>query len=200
MFFKLLGRNKEKMDYIIAGLGNPGSEYAKTRHNAGFLAIDHIAKKCGASVDRLKFKALCGTAEIGGKKVLLMKPQTFMNVSGEAVGEAARFYKIPSERIMVIQDDIALPTGKLRIRKTGSDGGHNGIKSIISHLSSQNFIRFKIGVSDRENPNIPLADWVLGKFTDDEMKLIEAKYENIYKAAEMIMDGKFDLALSRYNG
>ena len=131
---------------------------------------------------------------------MLMKPQTFMNVSGEAVGEAARFYKIPSERIMVIQDDIALPTGKLRIRKTGSDGGHNGIKSIISHLSSQNFIRFKIGVSDRENPNIPLADWVLGKFTDDEMKLIEAKYENIYKAAEMIMDGKFDLALSRYNG
>ena len=200
MFFKFFGRKKEEMDYILVGLGNPGSEYAKTRHNAGFLAVDYIAKKCGTSVDRLKFKALCGTCEIGGNKVLLMKPQTFMNISGEAVGEAARFYKIPSERIMVIQDDIALPTGKLRIRKTGSDGGHNGIKSIISHLSSQNFIRFKIGVSDRENPNIPLADWVLGKFTDDEMKLIESKYDNIYKAAEMIMDGKFDLALSRYNG
>lgn len=200
MFFKFFGRKKEEMDYILVGLGNPGSEYAKTRHNAGFLAVDYIAKKCGTSVDRLKFKALCGTCEISGNKVLLMKPQTFMNISGEAVGEAARFYKIPSERIMVIQDDIALPTGKLRIRKTGSDGGHNGIKSIISHLSSQNFIRFKIGVSDRENPNIPLADWVLGKFTDDEMKLIEAKYDNIYKAAEMIMDGKFDLALSRYNG
>ena len=188
------------MDYIIVGLGNPGSEYAKTRHNAGFLAIDYISKKLGASVDRLKFKALCGTATIGDKKVLLMKPQTFMNLSGESVGEAARFYKIPPERIMVVQDDISLPTGKLRIRKTGSDGGHNGIKSIIAHLSSQNFIRFKLGVSDRENPNIPLADWVLGKFTDEEMKLIEAKYENIYKAAEMIMDGKFYLALSRYNG
>ncbi len=188
------------MDYIIVGLGNPGSEYAKTRHNAGFLTVDHIAKKCGTTVDRLKFKALCGTAEIGDKKVLLMKPQTYMNASGEAVGEAARFYKIPPERIIVIQDDIALPTGKLRIRKTGSDGGHNGIKNIILHLSSQNFIRFKIGVSDRTNPNIPLMDWVLGKFTDEEMKLIEAKYDNIYKAAEMIMDGKFDLALSRYNG
>lgn len=188
------------MDYILVGLGNPGSEYAKTRHNAGFLTVDYIAKKCGVFVDRLKFKALCGTAEIGGKKILLMKPQTYMNNSGEAVGEAARFYKIPPERIMVIQDDIALPTGKLRIRKTGSDGGHNGIKNIILHLSSQNFIRFKIGVSDRENPNIPLMDWVLGKFTDEEMKLIEAKYENIYKAAEMIIDGKFDLALSRYNG
>jgi len=188
------------MDYIMVGLGNPGSEYAKTRHNAGFLTVDYIAKKCGISVDRLKFKSLCGTAEIGDKKVLLMKPQTYMNASGEAVGEAARFYKIPPERILVIQDDIALPTGKLRIRKTGSDGGHNGIKNIILHLSSQNFIRFKLGVSDRTNPNIPLMDWVLGKFTDDEMKLIEAKYENIYKAAEMIMDGKFDLALSRYNG
>ena len=164
------------------------------------MTVDYIAKKCGTSVDRLKFKALCGTAEIGDKKVLLMKPQTFMNASGEAVGEAARFYKIPSKRIIVIQDDIALPTGKLRIRKTGSDGGHNGIKNIILHLSSQNFIRFKLGVSDRANPNIPLMDWVLGKFTDEEMKLIEAKYDNIYKAAEMIMDGKFDLALSRYNG
>ncbi|MBQ2881372.1 MAG: aminoacyl-tRNA hydrolase [Clostridia bacterium] len=200
MIFKIFGRSTEKMDYIIVGLGNPGSEYAKTRHNAGFLTVDYIAKKCGISVDRLKFKALCGTAEIGDKKVLLMKPQTYMNASGEAVGEAARFYKIPPERILVIQDDIALPTGKLRIRKTGSDGGHNGIKNIILHLSSQNFIRFKIGVSDRTNPNIPLMDWVLGKFTDDEMKLIEAKYDNVYKAAEMIMDEKFDLALSRYNG
>lgn len=188
------------MDYIIVGLGNPGPEYSKTRHNAGFLTVDYIAKKCGTSIDRLKFKALCGSADIGGKKVLLMKPQTLMNHSGEAVGEATRFYKIPPERIMVIQDDIALPTGKLRIRKTGSDGGHNGIKNIILHLSTQNFIRFKLGVSDRENPNIPLMDWVLGKFTDEEMKLIEAKYENIYKAAEMIIDGKFDLALSRYNG
>lgn len=188
------------MDYIIAGLGNPGSEYAKTRHNAGFLVIDHMAKKCGTSVDRLKFKALCGIAEIGGSKVLFMKPQTYMNASGESIGEAARFYKIPPERIIVVQDDIALPTGKLRIRKTGSDGGHNGIKNIILHLSSQNFIRFKLGVSDRENPNIPLMDWVLGKFTDEEMKLIEAKYDNIYKATEMIIDGKFDLALSRYNG
>ncbi|MBQ2915166.1 MAG: aminoacyl-tRNA hydrolase [Clostridia bacterium] len=200
MFFKLFGRRKEEMDYIIVGLGNPGPEYSKTRHNAGFLTVDYIAKKCGASIDRLKFKSLCGSADIGGKKVLLMKPQTFMNLSGEAVGEAARFYKIPPERIMVIQDDIALPTGKLRIRKTGSDGGHNGIKNIILHLSTQNFIRFKLGVSDRENPNIPLMDWVLGKFTDEEMKLIESKYENIYKAAEMIIDGKFDLALSRYNG
>ncbi len=188
------------MDYIILGLGNPGSEYANTRHNAGFLTVDYLAKKCGTSVDRLKFKSLCGTGELGGKKILFMKPQTYMNNSGEAVGEAARFYKIPPEHIMVVQDDIALPTGKLRIRKTGSDGGHNGIKSIIAHLSSQNFIRFKLGVSDRSNPNIPLADWVLGKFTDEEMKLIEVKYENIYKAAEMIIDGKFDLALSRYNG
>lgn len=188
------------MDYIIVGLGNPGREYISTRHNAGFLAIDFIAEKCGVSVDRVKFKALCGSAEIFGHKILLMKPQTYMNASGEAVAEASRFYKIPPERIIVIQDDISLPTGKFRIRKTGSDGGHNGIKNIILHLSSRDFIRFKIGVSDRNNPNIPLMDWVLGKFTDEEIKLIEAKYNNIYTAVEMITDGKFDLAMSRCNG
>ncbi|MBQ3897377.1 MAG: aminoacyl-tRNA hydrolase, partial [Clostridia bacterium] len=148
--------------FIIAGLGNPGREYEQTRHNIGFIAANAIAEAHGVKIDRLKFKALTATCVIGTEKVLLMKPQTFMNNSGEAIGEAARFYKVPPENILIIADDISLPPGTLRIRRKGTAGGHNGLKSIINHLDSTEFPRIKIGVGDRENPDEELMDYVLG--------------------------------------
>lgn len=188
------------MDYIIVGLGNPGNEYALTRHNAGWIAIDHIAAELGVKINRIKFKSVCADVNIGGKKVLLMKPQTFMNNSGQAVSDAARFYKIPPQNIIVICDDINLPTARLRIRQKGSDGGHNGLKSIICLLNSNEFPRIRIGVSDRTNPNIDLADWVLGTFSESEQKALAARLDDIYNAAILFTENKPELAMSRYNG
>lgn len=188
------------MDFIISGLGNPGKQYENTRHNVGFMASGYMAKKLGVAVDKLKFRALCGKGKIGDKQVLIMQPQTLMNASGEAVAAAARYYRVPPEHIIVIHDDIALPAGKLRIRKTGSDGGHRGLKSITEQLSSESFIRIKLGVSDRENHDIPLADWVLGTFSESEKKLVEQKFDDIYNAILLIAEDKTELAMSRYNG
>ena len=162
--------NTGSIEYIIVGLGNPGSQYENTRHNAGFITLDTIAKKNDIKVDRLKFKSLCGTGKIGGKRVLLMKPSTFMNLSGQAVTEAMAFYKIPPEHTIVIFDDISLEPGKLRIRRKGSDGGHNGIKNIIYLSGSDKFPRIKVGVGAKPNPHWELADWVLSRFTESEMK------------------------------
>ncbi|MDF2687001.1 MAG: peptidyl-tRNA hydrolase [Clostridia bacterium] len=188
------------MDYLLIGLGNPGLKYYSTRHNVGFLSIDYISQKLGINVNKLKFKALCGEASANGKKILLMKPQTFMNKSGEAVFEAASYYHIPPEHIIVINDDIALPSCKLRIRKSGSDGGHKGLESIIDHLKSDNFPRIKIGVSDRQNPDMDLADWVLGELTKTEKEELFKKFENIYKSVLLLFEDNIEQAMSKYNG
>ena len=170
LFFSRKPAPTGPVEYIVAGLGNPGSKYENTRHNAGFLAIDRLAEKAGVSIDRLKFKGLTAQAEVGGKRVLLLKPSTFMNLSGQSVQEALSFYKLPPNRCIVLFDDISLDVGRVRIRRKGSHGGHNGIRSIVDYLQSENFPRVKIGVGERPNPNYDLADWVLSVFTEEEMK------------------------------
>lgn len=187
------------IEYIIVGLGNPGSKYENTRHNAGFITLDVIAEKNDIKVDRLKFKSLCGTGEVGGKRVLLMKPSTFMNLSGQAVTEAMSFYKIPPERTIVIFDDISLDPGKLRIRRKGSDGGHNGIKNIIYLSGSDRFPRIKVGVGAKPNPKWDLADWVLSRFTEDEMKALLEAAEKGAQATEYIVNDQTDKAMNLFN-
>ena len=187
------------LTHLVVGLGNPGDKYTFTRHNTGFLALDFIAEKCGVKVDRVRFKSLCADTRIGEHRVLLMKPQTFMNLSGDAVRKAADFYKVPPERIIVLFDDISLAPGRLRIRKTGSAGGHNGIKSIIGNIG-QDFPRVKIGVGEKPRPEYDLADWVLSRLTQAEKKAVEARYDDICGALELMMKGQFDTAMSRYNG
>lgn len=186
------------IEYIIAGLGNPGEKYENTRHNAGFIALDTIADKNNISVDRLKFKSLCGIGTVGGKRVLLMKPSTFMNLSGQAVTEAMNFYKIPPERVIVIFDDISLETGRLRIRRKGSDGGHNGIKNIIYLSGSDMFPRIKLGVGKKPN-GWDLADWVLSRFKDDELKELKTAAENAAEAVEYMVQEQTDKAMNLFN-
>ncbi len=192
-------KSASNLDYLIVGLGNPGKKYEGTRHNAGFDALDHVAQQWGISVTRSKFDALTGTGTANGAKVLLAKPQTFMNLSGEAVRKAVDFYKIPADHVIVIFDDISLAPGRLRIRKTGSAGGHNGIKSIIANIG-QDFPRIKVGVGEKPHPEYDLADWVLGHFTPDDKKAITSRYDDICAALELMLEGKTDLAMSRYNG
>ena len=185
--------------FIIAGLGNIGKQYEKTRHNAGFLAIDHIAEKCGAKIDRVKFHSTVCEANLGGARVLLMKPTTLMNNSGVAIGEAAAFYKIPPEHVLVLHDEINFDPGIIRIRRKGSAGGHNGLKSIIAHLSSEDFPRVKIGVGKKPSPDYDLVDFVLGKFPEADLKAIEARFEDIYSASEDIIKGNIDGAMNKYS-
>lgn len=187
------------VEYLIVGLGNPDKKYENTRHNAGWLALDYIADKLDCSVNKLKFKSLVGTCEIGGAKVMLMKPTTYMNNSGQAVVEAMNFYKIPAENVIVIFDDISLDVGKMRIRSKSSDGGQKGMRSIISLSGSQAFPRIKIGIGAKPNPDWDLADWVLSKFSDNEMKELEKMFENAHKAVELIIDGKTDRAMNLFN-
>ena len=187
------------VEYIIVGLGNPGKEYAGTRHNAGFMFVEILCREYGFSVDRLKFRALCGETMISGKRCLVMLPQTYMNLSGDAVNEAAKFYKIPPENIVVIFDDISLPFATMRIRRKGSAGGHNGIKSIIYQLASDNFPRIKIGVGDRADKEDDLKDYVLGKFGKAELDELKALFTDGVKALELIVAGNIDEAMSRYS-
>lgn len=195
----LFGKKSGAYDYIIAGLGNPGAKYEMTRHNAGFLAIDMLAMKQNKEIKRLKFHAFTCDAEIEGKKCLLMKPQTFMNNSGEAIGEAAKFYKIPPQNIIVLSDDISLDVGKIRIRRKGSAGGHNGLKSIIAHLGSEDFPRVKIGVGKKPNAYMDLADWVLGRFPKELEPQLKEALENADGAISLIVQDKFDRAMNLYN-
>lgn len=188
------------IDFIIAGLGNPGTQYEDTRHNCGFMAAETLAEMHGAELKRLKFKSLTAEAEINGRRCLLMKPTTFMNNSGDAVSEAADFYKIPPENVLIIYDDITLDVGRLRIRAKGSDGGHNGMKSIILRLNSDNFPRIRIGVGKKPHPDYDLADWVLSRFTKEEGEKLEPALNNAAKAAELIADGKITEAMNLYNG
>lgn len=170
--------------YIIAGLGNPGKEYENTRHNAGFMVLDALADKLGADISEKKHKALCTKAVIGGQKVILMKPQTFMNSSGESLRAAADYYKVEPENVLVVYDDISLAPGQLRVRAKGSAGGHNGIKSIIAHLGTQEFPRVRVGVGEKP-PRMDLADYVLGHFSQGEKKIME---EAAKEAADAVIE------------
>lgn len=186
-------------EFMIVGLGNPDKKYAFTRHNAGFLCVDMLAEKHGFTVKKLKFRSLLGDAVLGGHRCLILKPQTYMNLSGEAVREAAAFYKIPPERILVLFDDISLDVGKLRIRRKGTDGGHNGIKNIIYHLASDQFPRIKIGVGKKPHPDYDLADWVLSEFKKDEEAPLKSALENACAAVELLLNGEIDKAMNLYN-
>ncbi len=202
LFQQMFFRKKESpgaADWLIAGLGNPGAKYERTRHNVGFLALDMLASKLGTRVDRLKFKSLYGKAESAGSSILLLKPQTFMNLSGDAIDEAAAYFRIPSERIVVIYDDVALPAGRLRIRARGSDGGHNGIKSIILRMNTDVFPRVKIGVSPPPHPDYAMADWVLSTFSASEIKRVAPMIERAVDAALDIVAHGVDYAANRHN-
>ena len=199
MFFKKDSLSSSTYDYMIVGLGNPGKKYEFTRHNTGFLCVDLYAEQHGFKIDRLKFKSLIGETKINGKRCLFLKPQTFMNLSGEAVRDAAAFYKIPPDRIIVIFDDISLDVGKMRIRRKGSDGGHNGIKNIIYHLSSDLFPRIKIGIGAKPHPDYDLAYWLMTPFSKDDLKSLREVCENAGEALELMVDGKIEEAMSRFS-
>ncbi len=177
--------NSGGVQWIAVFLGNPGPRYSGTRHNAGFLAADELEKKLGVRIDRLRFRALTGRAVVGGQSVLLMKPQTYMNLSGEAVGQAARFFKLPPERVLVVSDEIALPPGALRVRTKGSAGGHNGLKNIIAHLGSDQFPRIRIGVGSPPHGGAEQADWVLGVPKNEDA---EAFAGAVQRAADAVCD------------
>lgn len=188
------------IDWLIVGLGNPGRAYEKTRHNAGFRAAEMLAAQANVKIDRARFRGLTASCTLAGQRVLLLKPETFMNLSGEAVHLAAMFYRIPISRILVLSDDISLPVGKIRVRADGSAGGHNGLKSIISHLGSQNFPRVKIGVGAKPHPDYDLADWVLSAFSAEEEKALAPAVEHAAAAAlELIQNGP-QMAAGKYNG
>lgn len=188
-----------KISWIVAGLGNPGLAYANTRHNAGFMGLDMLAEMNNIDINIKKFKGDCGDGMIGTQRCLLIKPGTFMNLSGEAISAAADFYKIPPERVVIMYDDITLQPGKLRIRRKGSAGGHNGMKSIIALLGTDEFPRVRIGVGAKPRPDYDLADWVLSKFSDEDKELLTPALQNAAKAAELIVQGKIDEAMNKYS-
>ena len=200
--FKSIEKKTETgpVSHIVVGLGNIGKKYEMTRHNAGFIAIDHIAKKWGASIDRVKFHATVGEATVGGVRVLLMKPSTLMNNSGVAIAEAASFYKIPPESVLVLHDEISFDPGVIRIRRKGSAGGHNGLKSIIAHLGSDAFPRIKIGVGKKPSPEYDLVDFVLGRFSESDLAGIGGRLDDIVRATEDIIGGNIDAAMNKYSG
>lgn len=187
------------VEYIVCGLGNPGSRYGNTRHNIGYCALDVLAQQCSARVDRSRFHAMTGEAMLDGRHILLMKPTTYMNLSGQAVQEALRFYKLPPERLIVLSDDISLPVGKMRIRTKGSAGGHNGLKDIILRLDSEEFPRIRFGVGQKPSPEYDLADWVLSQFTEAEGKTLLPLLQNTAEACTLLMQGKPEEAMSRFN-
>jgi PTH1 family peptidyl-tRNA hydrolase len=187
------------ISWIIAGLGNPGQKYEKSRHNAGFLALDRLAGEDKIPVTRLRFKSLMGDGIVAGGRVLLLKPQTFMNNSGEAVREALSFYKLPPERLLVIYDDISLPCGRIRVRPKGSDGGHNGIKSILYQVQSDDFPRVKIGVGSPPRADYDLVDWVLGSIPPNENEAYQSALSNAVAACREIIKNGCDSAMNLYN-
>lgn len=185
---------------LIVGLGNYGKEYENTRHNAGFLAIDRLAEKLGVKISDKECKSLVGKTYINGKKVILAKPQTYMNLSGLAVKELSAKYNFPPEEIVVISDDIDISFGSLRIRKSGSAGTHNGLKNIIAELSSKDFIRFRIGVGANENPNMDLKDYVLSRFSKDELAVLSETFDNVASGIYELLKGEtIDIVMGRYN-
>ena len=197
--FKKQSSGGSTYDYLIVGLGNPGSKYETTRHNAGFLCIENMENELSFKAKKLKFHALIGDTKIANKKVLVMKPQTMMNNSGVAVGECASFYKIPPQNVIVIFDDISLEPGKLRIKRKGSAGGHNGIKSIIECLGTEEFKRIKIGVGKKPHPEMDLADWVLSNFTKDEQDSLCKMFDSVVDALTLMNKGETDKAMNNFN-
>ena len=194
----MFGNNSSAVDWLIVGLGNPGEKYAKTRHNMGFLTVDLLAEKKNVKLNKVKFKAAWNTLELGGAKCLVMKPQTYMNLSGEAVREAVQFYKIPADHVLVIYDDISLPVGKIRVRPTGSAGGHNGIKNIIAHLGTQDFPRIKIGTGAPADSD-SMIDWVIGVPSQAERKVLVEMFEKSIEAAECIIENGTQKAMNAFN-
>ena len=199
LFKKIESQPQGPVSFIVVGLGNIGKQYELTRHNAGFLAIDRIAEKYGTRIDRVKFHATVGECTIAGQRVLLMKPTTLMNNSGIAVGEAAAFYKIPPERVLILHDEISFDPGMIRIRRKGSAGGHNGLKSIIARLPGEDFPRIKIGVGKKPSPEYDLANWVLGRMPEGDMKLMSARFDDIADATALIVRGMIDEAMQRFS-
>ncbi len=197
----MFGKSKfsSSVDFMVVGLGNPDKKYERTRHNTGFIALDYIADKRNFKINRLKFKSLVGEATVGSHKVLFLKPSTYMNNSGQAVVEAMNFYKLKPQQVIIIFDDISLDVGKMRIRSKGSDGGQKGMRSIIYLSGSDEFPRIKIGIGQKPNPNWELADWVLSKFSDNELKDIEKMADNANNALELIMDNNISKAMNLYN-
>ena len=187
------------VEFLVAGLGNPGRQYEGTRHNAGFMALDAIAAKNHTEIKRIKFKGVIGECRLGGMRTLLLKPSTFMNLSGQSVQEAMQFYKLPPERVLILFDDINLEPGKLRIRRKGSDGGHNGMKNIIYLSGSDQFPRIKLGVGQKPHPDYNLADWVLSRFSEQERDALDTAFQNAAAASELIAKGEIDRAMSLYN-
>ena len=194
MFF-----SKGGAEWIVAFLGNPGLKYNGTRYNAGFMAADAMEKKLGVSINKMRFKALTQTADIGGKKVLLMKPQTYMNLSGDAIAQAANFYKVPPERVIVVSDETALPIGRLRIRRGGSAGGHNGLKSVIARLGTDQFPRIRLGVGDKPHPDYDMADWVLSAFKGQDAADMELVAKKAADAVECYITEGADRAMNKFN-
>jgi len=195
MFFQ----KKVPVAWLVVGLGNPGRQYEGTRHNVGFRAADELARRAGADIRRAKFHALTGEALLGGQSVLLLKPTTYMNLSGQAVGEAARFYKLPPDHVLVISDDVSLRLGKLRLRRGGSAGGHNGLKSIIEHLGSDQFPRLKIGVGAKPHPDYDMAEWVLGRIQGPDAATMDQAVQRAAEAVECLLEFGFDKAMNLYN-
>ena len=198
-WFRRKKQKEEKIMYVIAGLGNPTAKYEKTRHNVGFDVIDRLAEKYNIRVSDNRQKALCGTGIIEGEKVLLVKPQTFMNLSGESIGAILNFYKVePETNLIVIYDDISLEPGRLRIRKKGSAGGHNGIKNIIAHTGTQEFLRIKVGVGEKPQ-GWDLADYVLGRFSKEDREKVEDAFERAVEAVSYMVKGETDKAMNLFN-
>ncbi|MBO2526871.1 MAG: aminoacyl-tRNA hydrolase [Clostridiales bacterium] len=191
---------KPACDWLIAGLGNPGDNYGKTRHNVGFRAVDALAKKLNVKIDRAKFRGLYTQATYRGQKLILLKPQTFMNLSGLSVMDAAHYFKLPPERIILLFDDISLEVGRLRVRADGSAGGHNGIKSVIGALNSQSFPRVKVGVGAKPHPDYDLAEWVLSNFTKAEEALLQPVIEDAAEAALTVVEAGVPAAAAKFNG
>ena len=196
MFFK----QDNGVQWLVVCLGNVGDAYENTRHNVGFEVADELAERKRVSIQKLKHRALTNTVELGGQKALLMKPVTYMNLSGEAAGEAARFYKVPPERVRVVCDDVALAPGKLRIRKGGSAGGHNGLKNLIQHLGTDQFPRVRVGVGQKPHPDYDMADWGLGKFQGEDRKAMDAAVKRAADAVECFLKDGPDKAMNRFNG
>lgn len=188
-----------KIEYIIAGLGNPGMQYEGTRHNAGFSVLETLAGQLGVQINRMKFKGMTAEATIEGKRCLLLKPTTFMNLSGESVVQAMEFYKLDTDRLIVIYDDISLEPGKLRIRRKGSHGGHNGMRSIIDLTGKDDFPRVKIGVGKKPHPDYDLAKWVLSKFSKEDAEKMKQSAENACECVKLMVQGKTDEAMNKYN-
>ena len=195
----MLFQKKASVSWLVVGLGNPGDKYENTRHIVGFLVADELGERGRFPIQRLKFKALTNTAVIGGQGVLVMKPVTYMNLSGEAVGEAARFYKLAPDHVLVISDDVDLPLGKLRIRAGGSAGGHNGLKSIIQHLGSDQFPRLKVGVGGKPHPDYDMADWVLGKLQGEDKKVMDEAVRRAADGVECLLGEGAQRAMNRFN-